>query len=168
MHGRRPRTLLMPPGLRRRVFCVCGTLGLAPFYPTHVPPWRNWPPPTWAAGRDKPRAPLGLLVHDGFQSLSQITSHPCSAPPLASPFTLDGISTTFPSTACKTLSAVCTPPFPACFLPQQSRPGGAGTLYQGLCTCWLALSASPSSCPLEFVHFALPSCAEHLPVPGVV
>ena len=28
------------------VFCVCGTLGLAPFYPTHVPPGGTGPPPT--------------------------------------------------------------------------------------------------------------------------
>lgn len=56
-----------------------------------------------------------------FKALVRITSHPCSALPLASPFTLDGVSTTFPSTAHKALSAVCTPPFP-CLLSSLAFP----------------------------------------------
>lgn len=93
------------------VFCVCGTLGLAPLCPTHVPPGGTGPRQP-ELSRDKPRALLVCLFAGGFQSLSQITSHPCSALPLASPFTLDGVSTTFASTAHKALSAVCTLPFP--------------------------------------------------------
>lgn len=88
--------------------------------------------------RDKLRALLVCLFAGSFQSLSQITSHPCSAHPLASPFTLDGISTTFPSTACKTLNAFCTLPSPRLLPPRHSHPGEAGALLpQGLCTCCL-------------------------------
>lgn len=85
----------------------------------HTCPLEELAPRQPELGRDKLRALLVCLFAGGFQSLSQITSHPCSALPLASPFTLDGLSTTFPSTACKTLSAVCTPPFP-CLLPSSA------------------------------------------------
>lgn len=52
------------------VFCVCGTLGLAPLCPTHVPPGGTGPRQP-ELSRDKPRALLVCLFAGGFQSLSQ-------------------------------------------------------------------------------------------------
>ena len=147
----------MPRGLGRTGLLCVWDLGLGSPPPHTLASWRNWPSANLELSRDKLWAFLVCLFPGGFQRLSRIMSHPCSALPLASPFTRDRVSSTFPSTARKALSAVCTPPSPVCFLLWYSRLDEAGTLLpRGLCTCCL-LSASPSRCSREFLH-SLPIC----------
>lgn len=99
-------------------------LGLGSPPPHTLASWRNWPPANLELSRVKLWAFLVCLFPGGFQRLSRIMSHPCSALPLASPCTLDRISSTFPSTARKALSAVSPPhPFPCVLSSLVFSPG---------------------------------------------